>query len=174
MVISVAIHILQRLLHLDSNIFFESLFLWLIGFKYIGTFPDSFLRGAIQIGVVEHAVLSYWFFGRRISLLFACVGFCLWGIYLFIFLVRVISFFKYINCLISSNIWIFFNFFLYIMEQAINSSEATVWLHHHCLYHFPDRMLFFALYPKELDRGIITRLPSIFRYMLRYNCIFLH
>lgn len=111
MVISVAIHILQRLLHLDSNIFFESLFLWLIGFKYIGTFPDSFLRGAIQIGVVEHAVLSYWFFGRRISLLFACVGFCLWGIYLFIFLVRVISFFKYINCLISSNIWIFFNFF---------------------------------------------------------------
>ncbi|KAG5612306.1 hypothetical protein H5410_023587 [Solanum commersonii] len=74
LVVNVAIQIFQRLLDLDSIIFFGPLFLWFIGFKYHVAFLASLLGGAIQVGVVELAVLSYRFFGRRITLLFACVG----------------------------------------------------------------------------------------------------
>ncbi|KAH0744446.1 hypothetical protein KY290_032439 [Solanum tuberosum] len=45
-----------------------------IGYKYHAAFLASFLGGAIRAGVAGLAVLSYRFFGRRRTLLFACAG----------------------------------------------------------------------------------------------------
>lgn len=94
LVINVVAQIFQQLLGLDSIMFFGPLFLQSIGYKY----HASFLGGAIRAGVAGVAVLSYNFFGRRRTLLFACAGILVSEVfvYLFIFLVRVISFFKYI------------------------------------------------------------------------------
>ncbi|KAG5612271.1 hypothetical protein H5410_023552 [Solanum commersonii] len=74
LVINVAAQIFQRLLGLDSIMFFGPLFLQSIGYKYHAAFLASFLGGAIRAGVAGLAVLSYRFFGRRRTLLFACAG----------------------------------------------------------------------------------------------------
>uniref|UniRef100_K4BS78 Major facilitator superfamily (MFS) profile domain-containing protein n=1 Tax=Solanum lycopersicum TaxID=4081 RepID=K4BS78_SOLLC len=70
LVINVVAQIFQQLLGLDSIMFFGPLFLQSIGYKY----HASFLGGAIRAGVAGVAVLSYNFFGRRRTLLFACAG----------------------------------------------------------------------------------------------------
>lgn len=74
LVINVATQIFQRLLGLDTIIFFGSLFLQSIGYKYHAKFLTSFLAGAIRIGVAGVTYLSYRFFGRRRTLHFSYAG----------------------------------------------------------------------------------------------------